>query len=60
MKDELRDRALWNAKFVARMMDLAKVDGSVALMCADASDDSFNDGDSPEDAVDNELSCWGD
>lgn len=60
MKDEMRDRTAWNDQFAARMMELAKVERSVALMCADASDDSFNDGDSPEDAVDNELSCWGD
>jgi hypothetical protein len=57
-----RDRAAWNDAYIKHMMEVAHVEYALAKMCAecDSSDDAFNDGDSPEDAVDNELSCWGD
>lgn len=49
----------WKLRFAVIMMFIAMVPWSLAWMIADSYEESFGTDDSPSDAVDNELSCWG-
>lgn len=54
------DRKTWNKEFADIIERKAAVSREFAEDAAEASDDSFNDGLTPSEAVDEELSCWGD
>jgi hypothetical protein len=50
----------WKLRFAVIMMFKAMVSWEIAWMVADSYMESFGTDDSPSEAVDNELSCWGD
>ena len=53
------NRNEWNRLFAERMCELVDVPYSFALASAAVSDDAFNDGETPEDAVATEIDYWG-
>jgi hypothetical protein len=53
-------RERWNDAFAEHFNKLADVPKREALKIADSSDDSFVEGLTPKEAVEEELSVWGD
>lgn len=54
----LAPREEWNLEFVEIISKLVDIDGELALQIAEASDDAYNDGVAPEEAVYSELDHW--
>lgn len=52
------ERDDWNAEYARIMVDRGILEQESAEYFADEADDAYNDGETPEDAVDLELACW--
>lgn len=50
----------WDAEFIRIIIEQTSISQDLAIGLADSADDSFNDNETPSDAVDIELSYWGD
>ena len=53
------DRGEWNDEYAKIISEIAGLDEKDAMYFAGCADDAFSDGDTPQDAVDSELSYWG-
>lgn len=52
--------AEWHSRYIERLMDVAKIDRAFAQATLDAGKGEIDYSYSPEDAADEELSCWAD
>lgn len=52
------DRKEWNAEYAKHFVESGAVDQDLAGELAEAATDEFNDGMTPKEAVDSELSYW--
>ncbi len=58
MKAEILNRTDWNKEYSKIIMKRAALIKTTADYLASVADDSFNDRETPSDAVELELSCW--